>query len=270
MGIILPKVRVRDNMRLPTKPISNQNRRHGRGPGHDRRGARTSPAGTIAAHLSETVRQHADELLTRDAVKHLIDELRQTSPAVVDELIPGVMKLGEVQQVLQMLLREAVPIRQLGPILETLGDYAPRTKDPLLLAEHVRRRLARAICTRYRDQERRLRVVTLDPALEEQIRAAIEHNEDGLAVRLSPHDIEGICQRIAAATDEFLSSGHPAIVLVSADIRPALKRLTAGHKPQLVVLSYNEITRDTKIESVAMVAAEESEELSAVSYQKSA
>ena len=77
---------------------------------------------------AETVRQHADELLTRDAVKHLIDQLRQTSPAVVDELIPGVMKLGEVQQVLQMLLREAVPIRQLGPILEALGDCAPRTQ----------------------------------------------------------------------------------------------------------------------------------------------
>ncbi len=91
----------------------------------------SEPGSTIAAHLNETVRRHADELLTRDGVKHLIDELRQASPATVDELIPGVLKLGEVQQVLQLLLREEVPIRQLGPILEALGDYAraPRTRS---------------------------------------------------------------------------------------------------------------------------------------------
>ena len=88
------------------------------------------PGSVIATHLTETVRRHADEILTRDATKHLVDELKQTSPAVVDELIPGVMKLAEVQQILQMLLREGVPIRQLAAILETLGDYAPRTKDP--------------------------------------------------------------------------------------------------------------------------------------------
>ena len=91
------------------------------------------PGGVIATHLTETIRRHADEILTRDSTKHLIDELKRTSPVVVDELIPGVMKLSEVQQILQMLLREGVPIRQLGPILETLGDYAPRTKEPILL-----------------------------------------------------------------------------------------------------------------------------------------
>ncbi len=93
------------------------------------------------------------------------------------------MKLGEVQQVLQMLLREEVPIRQLGVILETLGDYAPRTKDPVWLTEYVRHRLARTLCTRYRDSENRLHVVTLDPALEDRIAAGIEHNERGLFIR---------------------------------------------------------------------------------------
>ena len=104
------------------------------------------PGSVLATHLTAAVREHADEILTRDATKHLIDELKQTSPAVVDELIPGVMKLAEVQQILQMLLREQVPIRQLGLILETLGDYAPRIKDPILLTEYVRNRLARTIC----------------------------------------------------------------------------------------------------------------------------
>ena len=113
------------------------------------------PVSVLATHLTEIVRKHADEILTRDATKHLIDELKKTSPAVVDELIPGQMKLAEVQQILQLLLREQVPIRNLGPILETLGEYAPRTKDPMLLTEYVRHRLARTISNRYRDRQGR-------------------------------------------------------------------------------------------------------------------
>lgn len=212
------------------------------------------PGSVIATHLTETVRRHADEILTRDAAKHLIDEMRQSSPAVVDELIPGVMKLAEVQQILQMLLREAVPIRQLAAILETLGDYAPRTKDPILLTEYVRHRLARAICTRYRDQQSRLQVVTLDPALEDRIRAGFEHNEHGLFIRMSPQAVEATCRVIADEVEKLVTAGHRPILLVSPQIRAALRQMTAPHLPQLVVLSYNEITRDTVIDSVAMVS----------------
>jgi len=114
------------------------------------------PVSVLATHLTEVVRKHADEILSRDAAKHLIDELKKTAPAAVEELIPGQMKLVEVQQILHRLLREQVPIRQLGPILETLGEYASRTKDPVLLAEYVRHRLARAISNRYRDKNGRL------------------------------------------------------------------------------------------------------------------
>ena len=160
------------------------------------------PGAVLATHLTEVCRRHADEILTRDATKHLIDELKQTSPAVVDELIPGVMTLAEVQQILQMLLREQVPIRQLGLILETLGDYAPRTKDPILLTEYVRHRLARQICTRYRDAEGKLHVVTLDPALEDRIRAGFEHTERGLFFRMSPQAVEATCRTISAPTRE--------------------------------------------------------------------
>ncbi len=212
------------------------------------------PGAVIATHLTETVRKHADEILTRDAAKHLIDELRQTSPAVVDELIPNVMKLPEVQQILQMLLREQVPIRQLGTILETLGDYAPRAKDAILLTEFVRARLSRTISTRYRDAENRLYVVTLDPALEDRIRAGVEHSERGLFLRMSPQAVETTCRLIAAELEKLTAASHPPVVLVSPQIRPALKQMTSAHLPNLVVLSYNEITRDTKIESVAMVA----------------
>ena len=199
------------------------------------------------------LRRNADELLTRDATKHLIDELKKSQPAVVDELIPGMLKLSEVQQVLQMLLREEVPVRQLGTILETLGDHALRTKDPVWLTEYVRHRLARTICARYRDKEQRLHVVTLDPALEDRIAAGIEHNERGLFIRMSPQAIEKTCDLIASETVKLTRGNHAPLVLVSPQIRPGLKQMTAANLPRLVVLSYNEITRDTKIESVGIV-----------------
>ncbi|MGD0899294.1 MAG: flagellar biosynthesis protein FlhA [Thermoguttaceae bacterium] len=297
IGIILPKVRIRDNMRLeqnqyrikiadtvvaegsvlPAKFLAMESGgTTGRVQGTaTREPAFGSPAlwidpavrdqaemfgytvveagSVVATHLTETIRRHADEILTRDATKHLVDELKRTSPVVVDELIPGVMKLAEVQQILEMLLREGVPIRQLGAILETLGDYAPRNKEPILLTEYVRHRLARSISTRYRNAENRLMVVTLDPTLEERIRAGFEHNEHGLFIRMSPQAIEATCRLLAAGVEKLSSANRPPVVLVSPPIRAAVRQMTVPHLPQLVVLSYNEITRDTKIESAAMI-----------------
>jgi flagellar biosynthesis protein FlhA len=152
-----------------------------------------------------------------------------------------------------MLLREGVPIRQLGPILETLGDYAPRIKDPILLTEYVRHRLARTICTKYRDKEHRLHVITLDPALEDRVRAGFDHNEHGLFIRLSPQAVEDLCRAIRNELERLAAAGRPPVILVSPQIRAALKQITAPHLPQLVVLSFNEITRDTRIDSLAMV-----------------
>ena len=270
VGVLLPKVRVRDNMRLNQSQYRIKIADMAVAQGSiDEQSA--EPAATIAAHLTEIAEQHADELLTRDAVKHLIDELHQTAPAAVDELIPSVMKLGEVQQVLQMLLREGAPIRQLGPILETLGDHATHTRNPILLTEHVRERLARTLCTRYRDHDRRLHVVTLDPAWEGRIRAGSELNDDGLAIRLSPREVEDVCRAIEAEVKKLSAIERPPIVLVSPEIRPAVKLLTSARLPQLVVLGYNEITRDTQIESVAMVTEETDEEqMAAAGYRKSA
>ena len=211
------------------------------------------PAAVIATHLTETVRKHADEILTRDAAKHLVEELTQTSPAVVGELIPGLMKLGEVQQILQMLLREQVPIRNLSSVLETLGDYAARTKDPVLLTEFIRARMARTISSRHRDQDGSLHVVTLDPALEDRILAGFEHNERGLFIRMSPPAVEATCRLIAGEMEKLTVANHAPIILVNPQIRPAVREMTSSHLPDLTVLSYNEITRDTKIEAVAMV-----------------
>jgi flagellar biosynthesis protein FlhA len=297
IGIVLPKVRIRDNMRLDerTYRIKIANNVVAEGsvypdrllamdsgmtagtiageetrdpafgqpavwiePSHRERAEMlgytcVEPAAVLATHLKEVVLQHADELLTRDASKKLLDELKKTSPAVVDELVPGLMKLGEVQQVLQMLLREQIPIRQLEIILETLGDNAPRVKDPMWLTEYVRHRLARTISTRFRDDSGRLHVVTLDPALEDRIAAGVEQSERGLFIRMSPPAIETTCRLIGDEVAKLAKQSHPQIVLVSPQIRPALKQLSSSHLANLVVLSYNEITRDTTIESIGLV-----------------
>jgi len=297
MGLVLPKVRIRDNMRLDQNqyrikiadmPVAdaevypnlflaiNSGLTTGKVQGLDTKdpafgtdatwvesGVReqaemlgytvVEPVAVLATHLTEIVRKHGDELLTRDATKHLIDQLKETTPAVVDELIPGLLKISEVQQILQMLLREQVPIRHLSTILETLGDYAGRSKDPILLTEYVRHRLARVICSRYRDTENQLHVVTLDPSIEDRIRAGFDHNERGLFIKLAPQAVEGVCQSIAAECEKLTRANKRAIVLVSPQIRAALKQLTASHIPNLIVLSYNEVTRDTQIESVGMV-----------------
>jgi flagellar biosynthesis protein FlhA len=212
------------------------------------------PGAVIATHMTEVCRRHADEILTRDACKHLIDELKQSQPTVVSELIPSVLSLAEVQGVLHLLLREQIPIRQLAVILETLGDWAPRTKDPILLAEYVRHRLARQICSRYRDSESRLTVIAMDPALEDRIRAGFDHNERGLFIRMSPQAVEATCQAIAKQLPKLTGAGHSPLILVSPQIRAATKRLTENHLPQLVVLSFNEITRDTQVVTVGVAS----------------
>ena len=208
----------------------------------------------LATHLTEVCRRHADEILTRDSTKHLIDELKTTSPTVVGELIPGVMSLAEVQSVLHLLLREQVSIRQLGVILETLGDYAPKSKDPILLAEYVRHRLARQICTRYRNADGELYVVAFDPALEDKIRAGFEHTDRGMFMRLAPQTVEAICRAVSGEIAKLTARNHAPIVLVSPQIRAAVKRISENHLPQLVVMSFNEVTRDTKIVTLGMVA----------------
>lgn len=213
-----------------------------------------SPSMVVATHLQEISRKHADELLTRDVVKSIIDQLKEHSPTVVDELIPGIMKLAEVQTVLQSLLREDVPIRQLGLILETLGDHAPRIKDPVFLTEFVRNRLARTICQRYSDANHQLHVVTMDPAMEDRIAAGFEISERGLMIRMSPQAIEITCQQIAAQLKRLKDAGHRPILLVSPKIRPAVRQITQTHLPDLRIISHSELTLQTQPVSVGVVS----------------
>jgi flagellar biosynthesis protein FlhA len=217
-------------------------------------GYRPIPAShVVAKHLQEIAKRNADELLGREATKALIDRLKKSNPTIVDELIPGQLKLAEVQQVLQQLLREDVPIRQLGAILETLGDFAGRTKDPIWLAEYARHRLARTICARYADDQRRLFCVTVDPPFEERVANGIEHGERGMFIRMSAQAVELTVRRINDAIQKLVAIGRPPVILVNPRIRPGLRMLIANELPRVRVLSYNEVTQDTTMESVAVV-----------------
>jgi flagellar biosynthesis protein FlhA len=165
---------------------------------------------------------------------------------VVDE-VSKVLTLAQVQQVLQLLLGEEIPIKQLGTILEVLGDYGGQTKDPITLTSLVRQKLARTICTRYRDANNYLNVVMLDPALEDQIRAGFELGPNGLFIRMSPQQQDHLCKKILAEADKLTKQNYPAIVLVNPLIRAALRYMTEAKIPGLIVLSHAEITRDTQI-----------------------
>lgn len=213
-----------------------------------------TPSMVVATHLQETARKHADELLTRETTKQLVDQLNTASPTVVDELIPGLMKLSEVQAVLQGLLREDIPIRQLGIIFETLGDYAARVKDPTLLTEYVRNRLSRTICQRFADSAGRLHVITMDPAMEDRIAAGSEMTERGLLIRMSPQAIEITCQQIAGQLKNLKDAGHKPILLVSPRIRSGLRQITQTYLPDLRILSHSEITLQTQTVSVGLVS----------------
>ncbi len=300
LGIILPKVRIRDNIRLdqrnyqikirdvpvawgeaytdgllaidtgaaageipgiatiepafgrPAKWIEQSQRERAELLGYNV----VEPSAVIITHLTEVVRSHAHELLTRQQVHQLLDNLKQNSPKVVEELIPDVLKTAQVHQVLNNLLREQVPVRDLETILETLGDYADRTKDLGILTEYARNALARSICQKYRDRNRVLRVVTLDPALEDVLAAGFDYADRGLVIKLSPQVAESVTHVLADQLERLVAAGHHPVVLCSPQVRAGLKQITMSALPKLAVISLNEITRDTEVESVGQVSAE--------------
>ncbi len=210
-----------------------------------------SPTDALFMHLHEVVREHAAELLTRQQVHGLLDNLRLTSPKVVDELVPSLLRPAQVHQVLENLLRERVPIRDLETILETLGDFAERTQNMVLLTEYVRSALARTICQRHRDEQRVLQVLTLDPDLEDVIAAGVNFSDNGLIVKLSLATSDAIRQSLT----ETLAATEASIVLAtSSSVRLGLRHLAATTFARLTILSLNEISRDTQIESLGQVA----------------
>lgn len=213
----------------------------------------------VAGHFGEIVADHADELLTREQVERLLERVRSTAPTLVGEVVPGLLRAGELQRVLQNLLRERVSIRDLETILETLASHAGRTKDIEQLTEQVRRSLARQIAERYRGPDGRLRVVTLAGDLDERLAAAGSQAETRPAEALGDDTARSVIQAAAAAVGTLIDNGYPPVILTSPAARAVLKDLTRADLPRLVVLSQREIPRDTPVEVLGSVVEEEAE-----------
>ncbi len=213
------------------------------------------PSAVLATHLTELLMTHAAELLTRQDVQKLVDTVKENSPSVVEELMPNVLNLGEIQKVLQSLLRERVSIRNLEIVLETLADFGPRTRDVELLTEYSRHALARQICAEFVDEVNALHVVTLSPALEADILNAVRQNDNGDYIPLPPDRADEIAAQTVEAVQPLVSAGQDPIVLTSAQVRRYFKRIIERHLPKAVVLSYNEIDPSVKLESEGQVGA---------------
>ncbi len=210
----------------------------------------------VATHLTETIKAHADEILTRQRVQEMLDRVKETSPALVEELVPNSLRVGDVQKVLQNLLRERVPIRDIETILEILGDYAQRTKDTEILTEYARNALGRWISHLYAE-EGRIFVITLNPSLEDRISAGIEHSDSGSYLTMPPEVARKISSATVKELEKLLTAGHLPIILTSPQVRHQVRRLIEQVLPSVVVLGYNEISREVEVESLGMVTVDE-------------
>jgi len=211
------------------------------------------PVSVVATQLTEVVRAHANDLLGRQEVQALIDTIKKTHPAVVKEVIPDALSLGEVQKVLQNLVRERVSIRDLVSILETMADNVHMTKDPEMLTEFVRVSLSRTICKEYMNNEGTINVITLDPQIEQTIQQSIHRSETGSFLNLDPNVGQEILQAISAQVQTLQERGLQPVLLTSPPVRPALRKLVERSFPNLVLLSWNEIAPKVNVNSVAMV-----------------
>lgn len=212
------------------------------------------PVSVVATQLTEVVRTHANELLGRQEIQALIDTVKKTHPAVVKEVVPDALTLGEVQKVLQNLVKERVSIRDLVSILETMADNVHMTKDPEMLTEFCRVSLSRVICREYCNNEGTINVITLDPQIEQLVQGAIQRTDMGSFLTLDPNVGQEILQAISNQVTSLQDRGLQPILLVAPQVRPALRKLTERSFPNLVVLSWNEIAPKVNVNSVGMVS----------------
>jgi flagellar biosynthesis protein FlhA len=211
----------------------------------------------VAGHFGEIVADHADELLTREQVERLLDRVRSSAPTLAGEVVPGLLRAGELQHVLQNLVRERVSIRDLETVLETLAVHAGKTKDVDLLTEEVRKNLARQITETYRGTDSRLRVVILSRPLDTRLAAAGSQAEKRPTEVLGDDTSRRIIRAVAVAVGVLVENGYPPIILTSPGARAVLKDLSRADLPRLVVLSQREIPRDTPIEILGSVVEDE-------------
>jgi flagellar biosynthesis protein FlhA len=213
-----------------------------------------APPSVISTHLTEVIRKHGHELINRQDVQTLLDNLIEKYPALVEEVVPKTLTLGEVQKVLANLIKENVPIRDMVTILETLADYGNITKDPDMLTEYVRQALSRTITLRF-VPEKKAKVLTLAPELEKAIMDSVQQTEHGSYLALEPNKMQAIFKNLTKELEKFTSLGLQPIVLTAPVVRMYFKKLTEQIAPDLVVLSYNELDSSVEIQSVGVVRA---------------
>lgn len=213
------------------------------------------PSAVVSTHLAEIVKQHAHEVLSRQDVSSLIDNARNVNRAVVEELYPNVLQLGEIQKVLQHLLKERVPIRDLVSILETMADYAGRIKDPDQLGEIVRSSMARTITRQHVDDSNRLHCITFDGQMEKSLADKVQLTSAGTMVMLDPGDLERLTRLVRAEVDSANAKGAHPVLLCGTVLRLPLHRLLEKQFPNLSVIAYNEVASQADVEFVGQVRA---------------
>lgn len=211
----------------------------------------------LITHFTETVKRHADELLTREEVNNLIANLKERAPKLTEEIIPDKVKPGELQKILQSLLRERVPVRDLETIVETMGEWVSHTRDADVLVEYVRNALRRTIAGQYAtpDDEGRPRLycITVDPRLEDLVASYVERSEVGTTITMPPSVSNRIIQSLDQSLKSLIHGGRPPVILTSPQIRGPLRRIIEPHLPQAAVLGFNEIPQGLEVESLALV-----------------
>jgi len=214
----------------------------------------TDPTNVLITHLAEIVKNFAHEILSRQEVQVMINKVKEKHPVVVKELIPELLSLGDVQKVLQNLIRERVSIRDLSTILEKLTDFAKLSKEPDVLSELTRQSLSRQICSVLSNEQGVIPVITLDPKVEQAIQESIQQTAQGPVLALNPQISQQILAKLANEVQSATNAGHNPVILCNPQIRPHVKKLTERNFPALVVISYNEIAPKVKIQSIGNVA----------------
>lgn len=212
------------------------------------------PPSIITTHLTQVITSHIDELLTRQDVQNLISNIKESNPILVEELVPKLMGIGEIQKVLQNLLGEGVSIRDLLTIFETLADYAAVTRDTDVLTEYVRQSLKRSISSKFFAPNETTTVVTLDPKIEQEIMANVKQTEQGSYIALEPDKSQKIINALGKEVEKLENMGRTPIVITSPIVRLYFKRLTQDYYKDLIVISYNEVENNVELQSVGMVS----------------
>ena len=230
---------------LPAVWISERERERASAGGY----AVVDPSAAVATHLSETIRRFAAELLTRGQVRELLDEFAANTPKVVDEIVPGVVSVSLLHRTLRALLQERIPIRDLGTILETLAEYAPKIEDSDLLTDLVRERLGRTVTAPFLEANGSLEAITIDPDLDRNLRESVRRTDNGSVLALEPGALESFTRAVQEAVNRVGSSagGRGPVVLCSQALRSVLSQMMGRLNPAVAVIAYNELPRDIQI-----------------------